>query len=197
MLTNYLAFYLVGLIILSLFFGLLILRLRRPALPRLLFFFGFAVVIPLLIGYLYLAYFDTLPEVVVPQVVGKQQQLAWEELELHDLKPRVASQVHDQLLPEGEVISQRPEAGRIVKGGRVVNLVISAGRAKVVVPDLSGKKYQEALELLTAADLVLGLVSWETDPARSGRVLGQEPLGGEKVPGGRAVDLLVATWEGE
>ena len=94
---------------------------------------------------------------------------------------------------EGQVASQRPEAGRKVKAGRVVNLMVSAGKRKIAVPNLLGRPVEQAEAVLSAAELMLGEVKREQSrDAREGAVLAQEPLPGEEIEIGTKVDLLIA-----
>jgi serine/threonine-protein kinase len=194
MITGYLSLYLIFVIVISLIVGLLVLRLKLPS-PRLIItILVVFVASPLLIGYLYLVYFNSLPEVIVPNVVGLERPAAEEQLADVDLRAREAGNVYESKYPEGFVVSQRPEAGRRVKAGRVVNLMINSGENKVPVPSLLGKPFSQAGDLLAAAQFRPGDVRWERHPDQpEGAIIAQEPLPGELAPAGSLVDLLVAT----
>lgn len=145
-------------------------------------------------GYFYLAYFNSLPEVVVPDVTGLPLEAAREKLEESDLRARLAGSVYEMKYSEGAVVSQRPEGGRKVKVGRVVNLMVSSGRRKVVVPNLLGRPFSQADAVLSAVELQLGEVRQEKNIAvEEGTILAQEPVPGEEVGMGSSVDLLIAT----
>ena len=194
MLTNYLSFYLIFVIVVSLLVSVLVLRLKLPS-PRLFIAVIMLFILsPLLIGYVYTVYFDSLPETTVPDVTGLTLEAARVKLESGQLSARVAGTVFEIKKAEGTIVSQRPEAGRTAKVGRVVNLMISSGREKVNVPNLIGRTLAQADAILTPAQLQIGDIRFEQSPTLpEGTILAQEPLSGEQAEMGGRVDLLVAT----
>lgn len=194
MIITYLSLYLILVIGAALLVTLVVLKSKLPSLRLIIILICLFVLLPLLIGYFYLAYFDSLPEVVVPDVTGINFDSAKEKLEALELQAREAGSVFEMKYPEGCVASQRPEAGRRVKVGRTVNLMISSGKRKVAVPNLLGRPLSQADTVLSAAGLQLGEVRMENNRDLSeGTVLAQEPLPGEEAETGRMVDLLVST----
>lgn len=194
MISGYLSLYLGFVIIISLIVGLLVLRLKLPS-PRLVITLLIIFIIsPLVIGYLYLVYFDSLPEVTVPDVTGVSFEVAKDRLEADNLVAREAGSIYEAKYPEGFVVSQRPEAGRNVKVGRIINLMVNAVSSKVPVPNLLGKPLSQVGAVLQAADLQQGDVRWEKNQGQEeGTILAQEPLPGEEAGTGSKVDLLVST----
>jgi serine/threonine-protein kinase len=192
--TSYLTFYLLFVIAVSLAVSLIVLRLKLPS-PRLIVtLIMLFVVSPLIIGYFYLMYFDSLPEMAAPDVIGLPFAAAKAQLEAVGLKAREAGQVYESKQQEGTVVSQRPEPGRMVKIGRMVNLMISGGKRKVQVPNLIGRPLTQADEILMAAELQLGDIRFEQNAGQpEGTIIAQEPLGGEEANAGGGIDLLVAT----
>ncbi|MFA6169984.1 MAG: PASTA domain-containing protein [Candidatus Margulisiibacteriota bacterium] len=191
--TGYLALYLVFAAVVSLVIGLLVVKLRLPAprlvIPAIIIF----ILSPVLAGYIYLVYFDALPEVAVPDVVGLSKPDAAARLKEAELKVLDGGEVY-QNFPAGTVVSQRPEAGRRVKVGRAVTLMVSSGKQKVAAPDLIGKPFSQAAKMIDAAELKLGDIRRERNPdLTEGTVLAQEPLPGEMVDLGRGIDLLIST----
>ncbi|OGB89843.1 hypothetical protein A2625_05275 [candidate division WOR-1 bacterium RIFCSPHIGHO2_01_FULL_53_15] len=194
MITGYLSVYLGFIIVISLLVGLLVLRLKLPS-PRLIIaVLVIFVASPLFVGYLYLVYFNSLPEVVVPNVTGRPLPTAIELLAAVDLRGREAGNVYQSKYPEDFVVSQRPEAGRHVKVGRVINLMINSGENKIPAPNLIGQPLSQAGALLQAAQFQPGEVRFEKHPEMAeGTVIAQEPLPGEQAPAGSNIDLLVST----
>ncbi|MFA4843677.1 MAG: PASTA domain-containing protein [Candidatus Margulisiibacteriota bacterium] len=194
MLTNYLSFYLIFVIVVSLLVSGLVLRLKLPSPRSLITVIMLFILSPLLIGYVYTVYFDSLPETMVPDVTGLTLEVAKVKLESGQLRARVAGTVFEIKKAEGTIVSQRPEAGRTAKVGRVVNLMISSGREKVNVPSLLGRTLAQADAILTPAQLQIGDIRFEQSTAlQEGTILAQEPLSGEQAEMGGRVDLLVAT----
>ena len=192
--TNYLTLYLLFVIVVCLSVSLIVLKLKLPS-PRLIIVvIMLFVASPLIIGYFSLVYFNSLPETTIPDVTGLTFAEARAQVEAIGLKAREAGQVYESKHREGTVVAQRPEAGRQVKVGRVVNLMVSGGKRKVPVPNLVGRLLTQADELLLAAELQLGEVRFEQNTSLpEGTITAQEPLGGEDTAAGNGVDLLVAT----
>ncbi|MEU4378128.1 Stk1 family PASTA domain-containing Ser/Thr kinase [Micromonospora echinofusca] len=126
----------------------------------------------------------------VPDVVGKEFELA--EADLLDVKLVVAKGAarYDDNLPAGVVIDTNPKAGTEVKPGDKVTVVLSKGRAPISVPNLVGKSLGEARTIL--AQLGLELVEPPTykdsDKPRD-EILGQSPADGTGVERGAKVKL--------
>jgi serine/threonine-protein kinase len=194
MVITYLSLYLFFIIVVSLIISFLVLALKLPS-PRLIITIVIIFILsPLIFGYFYLIYFESLPEMTVPDVTGLPLPAAREKIETLGLKAREAGKVFEAKHPEGAVVSQRPEGGRRVKAGRVVNLMVSSGKRKVPVPSLVGRPLAQADEILSAAELRVGDIRFEqnNNPAE-GTILAQEPLAGEETAAGDPVDLLVST----
>ena len=192
--SGYLVLYLIFVAVVSLVIGLLVVKLHLPAprilVPAIIIF----ILSPVLAGYIYLVYFDALPETVVPDVVGLSKEGAKVKLEAVELKVRDGGEVYQLNYRPGTVVTQRPEAGRRVKVGRAVTLMVSSGKQKVVAPDLIGKSFSQAAQMIDAAELKLGDIRRESNPdLTEGTVLAQEPLPGEMVDLGRGIDLLIST----
>ncbi|NLE70319.1 MAG: protein kinase [Clostridiales bacterium] len=126
--------------------------------------------------------------------VPKVQYLAIEEsrrvLERIALEVLVTGEVINAA-PRGTVLSQDPPEGTVVDAGSIVQLVVSAGQAKV--PELSGFILAEARDALRKAKLQIGKVDEIEieDPNQQGRVASQLPVAGELVAEGSKVDVVV------
>jgi serine/threonine-protein kinase len=196
MLISYISFYLIFVIAASILVSLLVLRLNIPK-PRMVILAVIAIILsPLILGYLYIAYFTSIPETIVPDLKGLPLEKAFEKLEILELKGRFAGTVFDMKYPEGSVVNQRPEGGRMVKVGRVVRLVTSSGKRRVMVPNLLGRLAVQAEAVLAAKGLHLGAVEEDFVPELdSGIILTQNPLPGEEVKVGSYVKITVSATE--
>jgi beta-lactam-binding protein with PASTA domain len=67
--------------------------------------------------------------VEVPNVVGKSESEAAEELQDAGLRIKVTNRVHNTTVGAASVIDQSPAAGAIVKSGQIVRVSISLGAA--------------------------------------------------------------------
>jgi serine/threonine-protein kinase len=194
MFTTYILYYLVFVIAISLVVSLLVLWLKLPS-PRLVVgLIMLFIASPLIVGYFYLMYFNSLPEVIAPDVTGLPLAEAKASLEALGLRAREAGSVYEAKMPEGRIVSQRPEGGRRVKAGRVINLMVSGGKKKVTTPNLVGRPLTQADEVIYAAELQLGEIRFEQNlTLPEGTIMAQEPLAGEEAGMGERVSLLVAT----
>lgn len=134
MLITYLNFYLVFIIVSALLLGLIVLKFRVRAISVFILWLLLFVVVPALGGYLYQIYFNSLPEVTVPDLTRIPFELAKERCEIFGLRVREAGSISETELPQGYVISQRAEPGRKVKVGRTINLILSS-REEVSTPE--------------------------------------------------------------
>lgn len=133
-------------------------------------------------------------EIVVPELKGFPITEAIVRLEELGLVGRQVEEVYDREVVEGKIVTQRPEAGRKVKSGRTVSLVVSKGPKLITVPDLFGREIHQAESILAALDLKLGKVN----PDKSARfppgvVTNQFPVAGSRREPGTKIDLAVTT----
>jgi serine/threonine-protein kinase len=194
MLIKIFSIYLLSIIIFSLLFILIVLRLKK-VLPQVVIpMIIFIILLPIPIGYLYYIYVDSLPELTVPDLAGLKYERAVEKLREIQLEGKKVGEVFDMKYLEGRVVSQRPEAGRKVKIGRMVNLLTSSGKRKVNVPNLLGRPEVHAQAVLAAEGLVVGEVSRDFTPELDADiVLSQNPLPGEEVDLGSIVSLTISS----
>ena len=66
-------------------------------------------------------------EIEMPELLGKTQTEAENQISLYKLTPGKTESQHDDTVEEGKVISQYPLAGTKVEEGTVVNLLVSLG----------------------------------------------------------------------
>jgi beta-lactam-binding protein with PASTA domain len=126
----------------------------------------------------------------VPDVVGSTAAAARSELRSAGLAVSTVTVVSEE--PAGTVIEQSPGAGTELRKGGNVKLTVSAGPAKVDVPDVTGLDEASAqLELERAGFQVRVIDESTTDPAQDGLVLRQAPEGGSSAQGGAVVILTV------
>lgn len=196
MLISYISFYLIFVMAASILVSLLVLRLNISKARVVILAIIAVILLPLIIGYLYITYFTSIPETIVPDLKGIPLEKAFEKLGILELKGRFAGTVFDMKYPEGSVVNQRPEGGRMVKVGRVVRLVTSSGKRRVMVPNLLGRLAVQAEAVLAAKGLHLGIVEEDFVPELdSGIILTQNPLPGEEAKVGSYVNITVSATE--
>ena len=130
-------------------------------------------------------------EVKVPDVVGKQADVAKKLLEESKLRVNVA-ETYDANMPAGKVVSQTPEAGATVKEKRLVTIYVSKGGENIEMPDLRGLTKANAEAKLKKLGLKLGTVDEEYADEDAGTVISQNPRVGSQIAKGQAVNITVS-----
>lgn len=130
---------------------------------------------------------------VVPPVLGMPQEDAARALErvgltLDGIEERPSS------LARGTVLDARPVPGALVGLPGGVTLILSAGPAEVVVPDVLGEDLAVARAQLVQVGLVPDSVGAEPlAGAAVGSVVSQAPVAGAMVPTGTKIRLTVSS----
>ncbi len=188
-----LVLYLIFIIFVLTIIAALVYRLHIPHPISTIFVIGIVIVSPVLLTYVYITYIIPTPEVVVPDLTYLTTEEADVRLTVFGLKGHISEYAYEKLVPEGRIISQRPEAGRRVKIGRIITLKVSIGRRKVSVPNLVGRFLSQVEVVLNEAGLKVGRKTEETsEQFESGVVIKQIPPPEEKVDLGSYVDIVVA-----
>lgn len=120
----------------------------------------------------------TMPE-AVPDVVGTKQAQALEQLQSAGFTVQ-ALRNNNESFPAGVVSHQMPAAGTEVSPGTKVVIFSSAGKVSegtmlVTLPELVGKRVDEAQALMTAAELRLAVVEDYSETVPAGVAFAQEP----------------------
>ncbi|MGA1212671.1 MAG: PASTA domain-containing protein, partial [Solirubrobacterales bacterium] len=134
--------------------------------------------------------------VQVPALVGLTLEAARQRLSAKGLELSSTEEESDR--PAGEVTGQSPDAGTRVEPGSTVELTVSSGGpATVPLPNLVGQLRRDAVQAVRDLGLVPVVVEQETTvQPQDGRVISQDPAGGESVaPGGR-VTLTIGVFPG-
>ncbi|MBS3897776.1 MAG: PASTA domain-containing protein [Dethiobacter sp.] len=145
----------------------------------------------LIYGVLTLRAYWIVPDVEVPVVEGELLSQAASILADAGLAHRVSDQVVSDLVPAGYVISQSPAAGRVVKKGREIELVLSTGPDLVEVADVMGKMVREATLLLEGQGFAVEVLERHSEEL-SGTVIAQNPGRGHRISRGSTVTINVS-----
>ncbi|MGW2615994.1 Stk1 family PASTA domain-containing Ser/Thr kinase [Streptomyces sp. NPDC001500] len=130
-----------------------------------------------------------------PNFVNKTRAEAETMAKNIDLKP-VFTQKPCESTAKGNICSQDPAAGKDVNKGDTVNLVVSTGAPKVVVPSVLGKSLDEAKSLLEGDKYQFQVdTKQEVSSEPEGTVLKQNPKLGDEVEKGTTITLTVAKAE--
>lgn len=109
----------------------------------------------------------------------------------------VVEEVHDESVPQGQIVGTIPAEGTRVVAGDQVKVQLSAGPEPRTVPDVVGQPSSVALSAIGRAELQVGDLTRRVvaDPA-PGTVLATDPPGGEQAPRGYPVSMVIAAAPG-
>lgn len=146
-------------------------------------------------GYFAFSFFVRSGVTTVPDLSGMTEAEIGGELVDNGLRLRrnYEADRYDEEVEAGEVLEQSPKAGSLVKRGAGVEVVVSLGPERLVVPDLTGQALQAAQVELTASGLALGrIVNVFSLGSTPGTVVGQSPEPDSKVGRGSSVALFLS-----
>jgi serine/threonine-protein kinase len=125
----------------------------------------------------------------VPILIGRTLEEARAQLEPLGFVVGTITEVFSEAGAAGEILATDPEAETRAESGTAVNLTISKGPDLVLVPDLIGKTFAEAKELLTKNGLQLG----STTGPKTGVVAGADIPAGTQVRRGTQISVIFGT----
>jgi eukaryotic-like serine/threonine-protein kinase len=129
--------------------------------------------------------------IVLPDLAGRPADAATGRLDELDIRfeEEPATSVD---VPKGAVIQTHPDQGTVLKADDVVTVVVSAGKPKVEVPDVAGRRAEAAEAALADAHLKVRPERVFDDDVPEGRAVSTDPGSGSEVPWGSAVVLRVS-----
>ncbi|MGI6177626.1 MAG: Stk1 family PASTA domain-containing Ser/Thr kinase [Eubacterium sp.] len=132
-------------------------------------------------------------EVVVPDLKGLTYDQA--EQQLTDLGLKIAKDettVSSEEIAEGSVVSQMPLADTKVKKGRTITVILSSGNTEIILPDLSGKTYDEAADLLSSMGLEITQGESVESDIEKDLIASQYPASGTQMEKGDTVTVYLS-----
>jgi eukaryotic-like serine/threonine-protein kinase len=138
----------------------------------------------------------------MPKILGLTPEEARAELEEAGLELGERREAPSGEVPEGEVATQDPAAGKELEVGTEVDLTVSSGPPqqgeadRVDVPDVSGLDADAATELLEEAGCEVVGTRERPGPEPKGTVVGTDPPVGTAVASGTPVVLVVSGGQG-
>jgi eukaryotic-like serine/threonine-protein kinase len=129
--------------------------------------------------------------ILVPDLAGRPAGQAAARLE------ELGIRFHRESAPslrfrKDSVVRTRPAAGTVLKDGQPVVLVISAGKPRVDVPQVAGRRFEDARAVLAAAHLQARRTVAFDDTTPKGLVARTEPAAGTKATWGSTVTVVVS-----
>ena len=139
--------------------------------------------------------FFAVKTIEVPDVSGMSVAKAETKLEKKgfEVATKLKKQVSDKI-KEGKVIETDPTAGRTVKKGTKITLVVSKGSKKIEIEDYTGKDYYEIKAKLEAAGIKVIIDKKDVEDNgknKADTILSQDVKAGEKLGKGDIITLII------
>ena len=154
------------------------------------------LIVALLFALLILPMITKVPEVTVPDVSNLTLDEATNKLKKLGLEaaPKIIEQADDKI-EKGKIISTDPKAGKDVKKGTEITLIVSKGVEQITIEDYTGKNYIEVKTKLELFGLKVTVEEKDVDKNLSEdemqNVVGQSVKAGEKLTKGGAITLYI------
>ena len=139
--------------------------------------------------------FSAAERIDLPNFVGADYEDVVNNSSYRELYKFTVTYTIDPTIPEGEIISQDPEAGRslmIVPEGIEVTLTVSTGVRESAVPDVLNHSRSEAISELQAAGFDYEIVEAASDTITQNYVISTDPAPGEPLAEGSTVIVTIS-----
>lgn len=131
--------------------------------------------------------------VKVPAVTGLDKDEAIKLLKEKKLNGLIVKTVNDDSVEAGKIVEQSPAANSEVKEGTNVELTVSVGKNKTIVPNLSNIDLDKVEDILSKSNLSLGKVERKyDDKVDENKIISQSVNFGEEVEKGTKIDIVVS-----
>ncbi|MDR7556734.1 MAG: protein kinase [Armatimonadota bacterium] len=152
-----------------------------------------AVLAGLWAGWQAVSAYLNVPEVEVPDLVGRSLLQAEQIARQQGVILEVAERAYSATVPQDVILAQHEPPGKRVKQGRRIGVVVSLGPQLVTVPDVVHQPVQAAQLALETARLRVGaLQEGYDDVVKPGFVIRQDPPAGARVQVDSPVTLVIS-----
>lgn len=166
--------------------------LQKPYIKKILIALGSFIVLILLLDNIILPWYVSSKEVVVPNVIGSYTDEAVTTLEKAGFSPIVSDTSYAENFQKDQIFLQKPEAGKVVKAGRVIYLFVSGGEQIVNVPILKGKSLVDARFALERVGLKMGYINEVPSNYPRDMIFDQQYVEGTPLKKGQSVSVTLS-----
>ncbi len=170
----------------------------RKLLSRLFFFLciglGTLVFSLFAFNYLIMPYVVNVDKVQVPELRKLTTSSALKRLSAKGLRLAPRDSLYQESIPEGAIVDQLPNSGKLIKKGRRVFVDISKGPRLYTVPEVKQKSLREARLQLESAQLQVGSVAYVSSSSiPRGAIVDHLPSAGVHLARNSKVDLKISS----
>ena len=136
---------------------------------------------------------DEKTAVTIPKLVGKDLEAAKTQAENLKLSVVVKEYVSSSTVPEGQIMEQNPAAGTSGMTGDRIDVIVSSGEEKPVVPDVVGRTEAAAIELMRERGVKYRVEYGESTEVSPGNVYAQSVAAETEIDKDTTVVISVRT----
>ncbi len=131
-------------------------------------------------------------EIKAPQLVGKklQEVLSSSDYSMYNIVE--SETLYSSTIEEGVIMSQTPAEGRTIKADSAINVTVSLGAKKVMLPDLTNVEYRNAQLQLSSLDFLYTNEYEVSDTIEEGNVIRTSPEALSQLTPGSVVTLYIS-----
>ena len=138
-------------------------------------------------------YFGPGAKVSIPSIVGMKSSEAKTTLTEVKLNFKIVKEVFSEEIAKGRIIEMEPSAGEKIAADGFINVTLSKGPERYLVPRLSGLSLADAGALLTKSKLVIGTTNYVfNEKIAKDLIIGSSPTFGEMIKKNSPVNLLIS-----
>jgi eukaryotic-like serine/threonine-protein kinase len=130
--------------------------------------------------------------VATPDIVSLTLDDAINTLRARKLDLNIINHIPSDDIPQNVVASQDPKPGTDVEPGTKIGVVISMGPAEIIVPDVGGRSFEDAMNTMRNAGLLPHIVYLPQTDIAAGTVVDQTPPASSTLRRGDTVTLTIA-----
>ncbi len=131
----------------------------------------------------------------VPNVSGMSYEEAEGLLKEKNLNLIISGMNYSESIAKNKILSQTPRDGAVAEAEETVQVIMSGGQEEVMMPELAGLTIEEAQQLVTGQNLILGengVREEYSDVVEKGRVMEQSVAPEERIPVQTEITLAVS-----
>ena len=133
-------------------------------------------------------------EVYMPAVTNVTLERAQQILEENHLTFQIIDKKNSDEIPADLVLSQSTQMGQVVKKGSMLNLIISAGKERLFIEDMTGRSREEAEKALKALGFTIEIKEENSDSVAPGYLTRLEYSDGQNLEDGIEKGSKVILW---
>ena len=146
----------------------------------------------IIMDYIVLPLYVSGGESKVPNVIGMNKDAAVKILRDANFNPILQTSRFDQKYQRDEIISQKPDAGMVVKENRRIYLTVSGGDPIIKMPSLINRTIRDATVTLERFGLNIGRIDSVESEFPASTIVEQQIKEGSDIAKGSSVDIKIS-----